>query len=539
MRGNRRWGAIYGTLFLCLALALPALAADRIRPSALAGTWYPADPQELGDYVDKLLDAVKPEQPDMPVRALIVPHAGYPFSGATAAKVFSQVRGREYKRVILLAPSHHSGFRGLSIADVEAYQTPLGDVSLDAPAVAELRKSDFVISDPAAHVREHSIEIELPFLQRTLKPGWKLVPILVGQMEREDYKKAADLLRPLADEETLVVVSSDFTHFGSRFGYMPFPVNAETPQKIRALDDGAMKYIVARDATGLLDYQERTRITICGYRPLALLLTLLPRDVRIQQIAYATSGELTGDWGSSVSYAGMLVTGPTPISGGLPNKKAAGAQIDKADLLALHRLAVLGVETAVLGPSDERSADIRTIVEGLPERLKEPSGAFVTLKENGQLRGCIGYILPRKPLYEAVLENGFNAARNDRRFMPVRGDELGDLEIEVSVLSEPRSIDSYDQFQVGEQGVILSKDGHQAVFLPEVAPEQGWTREDTLSHLAQKAGLAPDAWRDGASFEVFTSDKYAAPYPAPAKDLGPLAGMQGAPTHRRGSTNRK
>jgi AmmeMemoRadiSam system protein B/AmmeMemoRadiSam system protein A len=526
-------------LLMCVALELPALAADRVRPSALAGTWYPADPQELGEYVDKLLDAVKPEKPAMQVRALIVPHAGYPFSGATAAQVFARVRGRDYKRVILLAPSHHSGFRGLSIADVDAYQTPLGDVSLDGPAVAELRKSDLVNSDPTAHVPEHSIEIELPFLQRTLKPGWRLLPVLVGQMEREDYKKAADLLRPLADEETLVVVSSDFTHFGPRFGYMPFPVNAETPRKIRALDDGAIEYIVARDASGLLDYQERTGITICGYRPLALLLTLLPPDVGIQPIAYATSGELTGDWGSSVSYVGMLATGTTPISGDLPDKKEAGAEIDKADLLALHRLAALGVQTAVLGPSGARGADIRKTVEGLPERLKEPSGAFVTLKEDGQLRGCIGYILPRKPLYEAVLENGFNAARNDRRFTPVRTEELGNLEVEVSVLSEPRPIDSYDQFQVGEQGVILSKDGHQAVFLPEVAPEQGWTREDTLSHLAQKAGLAPDAWRDGASFEVFTSDKYAAPYPTPAKDLGPLAGMQRAPTHKLGSTNRK
>ena len=135
--------------------------------------------------------------------------------------------------------------------------------------MAGLRKSNLVVSDPTAHVREHSIEIELPFLQRTLKPGWHLVPILVGQMEREDYKKAADLLRPLADADTLVLVSSDFTHFGPRFGYMPFPVNAETSEKIQALDDGAIKDIVARDASGFLDYQESTGITICGYRPLA------------------------------------------------------------------------------------------------------------------------------------------------------------------------------------------------------------------------------------------------------------------------------
>jgi hypothetical protein len=337
-------------------------------------------------------------------------------------------------------------------------------------------------------------------------------------MEREDYRKAADLLWPLADAGTLVVVSSDFTHYGLRFGYMPFPVNAETPEKIRALDEGAIKYILARDASGFLDYQERTGITICGYRPLALLLTLLPPDDRIRQIAYATSGELTGDWDNSVSYVGMLVTGPTPISADSPSTKQAGGEVDEADLVRLHRLAVLGVQEAVLGPSDARAKDIRMIVDGLPKRLKAPSGAFVTLKEDGQLRGCIGYILPRKPLYEAVLENGVNAARNDPRFMPVRPGELSDLEIEVSVLSVPRSIASYDQFAVGEEGVILSKDGHRAVFLPEVATEQGWTREQTLSHLARKAGLPADAWREGAGFQVFTSTKYRAPY-AGAEDV--------------------
>jgi AmmeMemoRadiSam system protein A len=152
------------------------------------------------------------------------------------------------------------------------------------------------------------------------------------------------------------------------------------------------------------------------------------------------------------------------------------------------------------------------MLEGLPERLQAPSGAFVTLKRDGRLRGCIGYIQPKKPLYQAVLENGANAAVNDRRFWPVASGELSGLEVEVSVLTPPEPIASYEDFRVGEQGIILRKDGRRAVFLPEVAAEQGWTREETLSHLAQKAGLGPDGWREGASFEVFTSRKYVAPY---------------------------
>lgn len=531
-RTGRLAAPLYWALFVWLVLAVSANAEDRVRPSALAGTWYPAESHALADYVDGLLDAVAPARPEMPIRALIVPHAGYPFSGSTAAEVFAQVRGLEYKRVILLAPSHRSGFPGLSIAKVDAYQTPLGNVPLDVQAIDELRKSDLVVSDPSAHVREHSIEIELPFLQRTLKPGWQLLPILVGQMQNQDYEKAAHLLRPLADEDTLILVSSDFTHFGPRFGYMPFALDGETPEKIRALDEGAIEQIIKGDATGLLVYQASTGITICGYRPLALLLHLLPPDVRIRQIAYATSGELTGDWDNSVSYVGMLVTGPTPISGTSSDKRGTATGIDQADLALLHRLAVLGVQQAVLPPSETRSMDAGNILEGLPERLKKPSGAFVTLKEDGQLRGCIGYILPRKPLFRAVLENGSNAARNDKRFVPVRPAELGGLEVEVSVLSPPRPIDSYKDFVVGEQGVILRKDGHQAVFLPEVAVEQGWTREDTLSHLARKAGLPADGWREGASFEVFTSTKYAAPYPAAEADSQPYGATESTETGR-------
>ena len=154
------------------------------------------------------------------------------------------------------------------------------------------------------------------------------------------------------------------------------------------------------------------------------------------------------------------------------------------------------------------------MVEGLPGHLRAPSGAFVTLKRGGDLRGCIGTIEPREPLYQAVLDNGDNAARRDPRFSPVTPPELQDLVIEVSVLSPPRPIDSWEEFKVGEQGIILSKSGRRAVFLPEVATEQGWTREETLSYLARKAGLPADAWRSGASFSVFTTTIYEAPYPA-------------------------
>lgn len=523
MRGSRLRKRIFA-----IAAALvtsTAVGGESVRESALAGAWYPGDPKELAEYVDGLLDGVRVTRPEGTVRALVAPHAGYRYSGATAAGAIALIRGKSYQRVIVLAPSHRSGFRGLSIADVAAYETPLGSISLDAEAIAALRRSDLVVSDPVAHQGEHAIEIELPLLQRALAPAWRLVPVLVGRLEGADYGKAVDLLRPLADEDTLLVVSSDFTHFGPRFRFMPFPLDDETPGRIRALDDGAIEPILAADAAGFLDYQERTGITVCGYRPLALLLHMLPADAVVERVAYSTSGDLTGDYGNSVSYAALVVMAPNPFSAenaGITRFRATRT-VGESDLKLLHRLAVLAVGRAVIGLSQRQDPELGDALQGLPAHLREPSGAFVTLKRKGHLRGCIGNIQPRRPLYLAVLEHGVNAARNDHRFRPMGPDELKDLEVEVSVLSPPRGIGSFVEFRVGEQGVILRKDGHRALFLPEVALEQGWTREDTLSHLALKAGLNADAWREGASLEVFTSTKYTAPYAAASMGGRPAA----------------
>jgi hypothetical protein len=497
--------------FLIALAALPLWGGEAVRPSALAGSWYPGDPDELAAYVDAALDAAEGQGSGEDVRALVVPHAGYRFSGPTAAQAFALVRGRSFERVILLAPAHRSPFRGLSIAPVSAYETPLGQVPLDQDGVAALRASPLVTSDPMAHVREHAIEIELPMLQRALSPGWRLLPVLVGQLEVKDYETAAELLRPLAGEDTLLVISTDFTHYGTRFGYLPFPLNDDTPARIRALDEGALAHIAALDAPGLLDYQSRTGITICGYRALVLLLDLLPRDARVQRVAYTTSGEMTANHANSVSYVALAVTSSSaaaePADGGTQNPDDPMTR----RFQLLYRLAVWGVEHAVLGPSTERNREIEQALAGMPRELKERAGAFVTLRRNGSLRGCIGTIGPRQPLYQAVLENGINAAMNDWRFRPVGPDELRELEVEVSVLSPPAPIVSIEEFRVGEHGIILEKDGRRAVFLPEVALEQGWSREETLSRLARKAGLEADAWTDGARFEVFTSRKYGAP----------------------------
>ncbi len=500
-------------LLLCgmlgLAFSVAMAAGERIRPAAVAGSWYPDEPRQLTGLLDRFLAQAPAPTEEGLVRALISPHAGYTFSGATAAVGFRQVQGHAYRRVVVLGPAHRGGFDGLSIADVTHYQTPLGRIPLDQGAVAQLRRSPLVTSDPAAHTSEHSIEMQLPFLQRVLPGGWQLVPILVGRMGADDYRRAAVLLRPLLDEQTLLVVSSDFTHYGPRYGYVPFPHDTKTPSRLKALDEGALDRILAKDADGFLDYVERTGITICGFGPIAILTHWLQSQPRIQGqlLRYATSGELTGDFETSVSYLSVVFReGPSPAE-----VESGEGFLSDADMRLLHRLASAAVSVAA-NPGDRKAKHrLETLLSQVPPSLQRPAGAFVTLNRQGQLRGCIGYIAPREPVYQAVVNNAISAARRDPRFVPLGPDELDGLELEVSVLSPARPVASYHDIALGRDGIILEKDGHSAVFLPEVPTEFGWDLEQTLDHLTRKAGLPPGAWREGASFKTFRTQTVTAP----------------------------
>jgi AmmeMemoRadiSam system protein B/AmmeMemoRadiSam system protein A len=497
-------------LFLLATAALGA-AAERVRPPALAGSWYPGEAAELGAYLDRALE----EAPDWAapagerVGALIVPHAGYRFSGATAAAGYRTVRGRSFDRVVLLGPSHHAAFRGVAIADADAWATPLGEVAVDAPAVARLRNAPLVGPAPAGPDREHSLEIQLPFLQRVLAPGWRLVPVLVGRLEGEDYPALAEAIRPLLGERTLLVVSTDFTHYGARFGYQPFAADDQVARRLEALDLGALAEVAARDPAGFLDYQQRTGITICGFRAVGLLLHLLPRDVRAHRLHYDTSGALLGDYASSVSYLAVALTRPEPTAG--PAAWEAGP------LEWLHRLAALRVRHAV-APTDASRAALDAHAADPPSAVREPAGAFVTLRRDGRLRGCVGYVAPIKPLWQAVLDNAEAAALRDTRFRPVEPEELDGLDVEVSVLTDPVPIPDWTAFEVGRHGIVLVKGNRRAVFLPDVAVEQGWDGEQTLAHLARKAGLPADGWREGAQFLVFSNHKVGGPLRAVAAD---------------------
>ncbi len=460
----------------------------KVLKSELAGTWYTDDPEELAREIDGYLAAAEPPAPGNPI-ALMLPHAGYRYSGAVAAQGVRQVAGRSFSRVVVMGPSHRMGLDGaVSIPDVSAVETPLGRIEIDRELVSNLWKNPAFGSHPAAHAGEHSVQIELPFLQRALG-GFKLVPIVCGQLDEAGARNIAATLLENIDAETLVVASSDFTHYGRPFGYVPFEEDIE--RNLESLDMGAYKMIEQRNLPGFLEYVRSTGATICGRSPIAILLAMLPGDARVRLLDYTTSGHLTGDWSHCVSYLAAAVSGHWKKV-----DEASSLVLSASDKLALLQLARQRIASRLDGSVPEIK------IEATPA-MQAVMGAFVTLHKQGQLRGCIGEIFPRRPLVEAVAYQAVNAAFHDPRFPRLRADELDEIDIEISALTPPHPVGSFREIEIGRHGVVLEKHGHSAVFLPQVAPEQGWGLEETLSHLALKAGLGFSDWKSGCRFEVF------------------------------------
>ncbi len=271
----------------------------------LAGTWYPADAQDLRETIRRLIEEAGPADRNAPpVRALIEPHAGYMYSGPVAAAGFRLVDRRRFRRVILAGPSHHLYFKGVAVPRANGYRTPLGTVPLDRDRMdAWTGVSGFRFTDQPFEP-EHCLEIEIPFLQTMLEPGWKLVPLLVGNgLEPGTEEEVIGAIRTLADPETLLVASSDFTHYGADFRYLPF--QEQVQDRLEELDLGAVREITDGDRDRFRRYVERTGATICGRHAIDLLLGILPTGGRWELAAYDTSGRITGDWAHTVSYAAL------------------------------------------------------------------------------------------------------------------------------------------------------------------------------------------------------------------------------------------
>jgi MEMO1 family protein len=484
-----------------------------LRTAVFGGSWYPADAYALSRQIDsQLAEAGRQTKVNLKGRrimGLIVPHAGYKFSLLAQASAYRELMNRSYDRIVIMGPSHHVYFEGVSILGVDGYSTPLGTMKLDRAFIAQLRTRlpGIVKNISRVHSNEHSVEIQIPILQRTAA-NTMIVPIVFGDLGDKDSQKLADVLRKLGGPRTLFIASSDFTHYGDRFRYMPFPSNGPGMMRgeLNQLDMGAVKTIQTLDAENFLSYKKRTGITICGYAPIATLMRILKpaQPVDTQVLSYYTSGDITGDWNSTVSYVSLAF---------VAGKGDSAAEADRPFLTPTERSTLLKLSREALEKFVRTGSRVRinTSKYAISEGIKRKVGAFVTLKKRGMLRGCIGYITGLRPindaLYDVVIDNTINAASKDNRFAPVQVDELDDIDIEISVLTPLRPITSVSEIIVGTHGLYIEWGPHRGVLLPQVPVEQGWNRAEYLEGICRKARLPANGWQT-AKMKVFTADVF-------------------------------
>ena len=486
-------------LFLCLSFFTGLFGADRVRDYLLTGGWYPHSKNELTALLDGYFEKAGKTAIPGTVRGIVAPHAGYAYSGLCAARAYKQLQGQKaaVSRVIVLGSSHHSGFYGACVSDYSHNSTPLGKIEVDRMVVDRLRRNPGFRTDNRIMRFEHSIENQLPFLQKVLKDHhFKIVPILFGRLDREDFPRLAAVIGRFVDSGTVVVASSDLNHYGRNFNYTPFI--ADIKENLTRLDKGMIETMVDLDTGAYFDYKASTGITMCGFVPVGILLHIFPagtHDARLMD--YSRSGDRNQDYTLSVSYASVVIWGKKAGSGGggstPENPDPELTEQEKKILLAMAR------KTLEYHFQDMDYRDAVADKYSLNGSLKQEAGVFVTLKKRERLRGCIGSIVGRKPLYQGVIDNAIHAALNDPRFPPLQEDELPDLKIEISVMTPLQKIADYKKIRLGIDGVIIKRGSFQAVYLPQVATETGWNRDEFLSHLCQKAGLSPSAYRSGTA----------------------------------------
>jgi len=477
---------------VCLAAFGRAPAAGAVTPKvrepAVAGQFYPADPAELGRTIDTCLAAARPEVPPGELKALICPHAGYPYSGPVAAFAYRLLAGRSYDTVVVMGPSHYVELSTAAICSAAIFRTPLGDVPISAKARQLGALRPFAIDTAGAtDSREHSVEVEVPFLQRTLK-NFQLVPVVCGEF---DEARAARALAQILDDRTLIIASSDLSHY---YSYAT----------ARSLDAHTIAAITRLDPDGVGDEGA------CGHTPIRVLLHLARlQGWKARLLDARNSGDTTGDKSQGVvGYAAIAffapaAAAPAPAAAAAPAAPATPtARFNPDERRFLLDLARRTLRAAAAGAELPDAP-----AERLTPKFTRPAGCFVTLTAHGELRGCIGYIVAQGPLYQAVIENAANAALRDPRFPPVRPAEVNSLEIEVSVLTDPQPLafsspeDLLRKLHPGADGVVLQIGRRGATYLPQVW-EQIPDKVEFLNNLAEKAGCGPADWR-GPNTSVF------------------------------------
>ena len=473
-----------------------------VRVPTVAGAFYPAEAERLRSEVQQYLDQAELEPSAGELLGLIVPHAGYIYSGPVAAYAYRQLEGRQYETVVVVGPSHRVGFAGVALTGADEWATPLGRLPIDRAACEALMKADpdaRVFEN--AHESEHSIEVQLPFLQATLRE-FKLVPILMADFSKENCAALARALADLGRERrVLLVASSDMSHYPAYEDAVR--VDGETLKSIETLDAdrvGATTKHLMSQRTLNLD------TCLCGEGPVKAVLEaarLLGAE-RAEVLRYANSGDVpVGGRDRVVGYCAVAIYG---------KKTGSGESREQGELNRRQQERLLSVARSAI-EEHVRTGRRLEVKESDPDLLR-PGAAFVTLRKGGTLRGCIGILEASAPLIETVRDRAIMAATHDPRFPAVQPDELSQLEVEVSVLSPLRRVQSADEIDISKHGIVAQAGTRSGVFLPQVAEETGWSRDVLLAHLCRdKAGLSADAWKRDAALYVFTVQAFSSPAP--------------------------
>ncbi len=457
-----------------------------IRQSAVAGQFYSVQKEELKEMLDQYLGRAKKfyefeEGNEKRPRILVSPHAGVIFSGPVAAFSYKQIEGSSFKRVVILGASHYKWFDYAAVFPSGSFITPLGEVKVSNEAQNLVDGRSFK-GDYEPHIPEHSLEMQLIFLQQVLK-DFEIIPILVSQVNYDLVNKVSDeLAKLLADEQTLLVVSTDLSHYPSyKVANM---VDSITYEAILSGKESTFS-----DTLSYLDAQNLLVDTFaCGHDAVSIGLKtgekLGFKDWRY--FRYRNSGDISGDLTRVVGYAAL---------------GAFSGEADyKSEALQIARRAI----------EFKLRTGQRLNLTPYSKRLQESGGVFVTINKRKQLRGCIGYIESEDVLSKNIVDNALSAAFNDPRFMPLTYDELDDIEIEISLLTKPALIADWQRIKLGEDGVIIEYQGRKGVFLPQVGKEKEWSLEDFLSVLcAQKVGVEPDCYlKQGAKIYTFQAEVF-------------------------------
>ena len=476
-------------LLLPLILCVSACTAQKPaldRPAAVAGAFYPGTRPDLEKMLDDLFSRALPPGNVKHVVAIIVPHAGYVYSGVVAASGYNAVdRSRTYDNVFIIGPSHTVGFEGASVYTAGNYLTPLGSVQVNRQLGEQLiRKSPLFSNRTDAHATEHSVEVQVPFLQRLFGSRLRIVPIVVGANSPGTCRGIAEVLKPFLNERNLFVISSDFSHYPAYDDAVR--VDAATADAIRTNSPDNL--------IGAMERNERSGVpnlatSLCGWSAVLTLLYMTSGGTGYEftKIQYKNSGDSpAGEKDRVVGYNAIAVSQEDQVP---PQGSFNITPEERKTLLAIARRTV---ESYVV------HGTVPEVDEGeLTASLRTKCGAFVTLNEHHQLRGCIGRFDAAEPLYRVVQLMAVAAATQDYRFTPVAPSEVGSLQIEISVLTPMRKIASIDEFELGKHGIYIKKGNRAGTFLPQVARETGWTREEFLGHCAQdKAGIGWDGWKD-------------------------------------------